>query len=104
MRNLAVVTLATIFTVVASFAVITASMVYFGWALSVLWGWFVPPVFGLREISIPEVIGLMLIISLFRHREYKKKEPDYEWGDKLIAILVVPLVALLFGYITLQFI
>ena len=73
MRNLAVVTLATIFTVVASFAVITASMVYFGWALSVLWGWFVPPVFGLREISIPEVIGLMLIISLFRHREYKKK-------------------------------
>lgn len=103
MRNLVVATLAGLSTAVAAALVLAVSMAYFGWVLSILWGWFVPPVFGLREISIPEVIGLVLIVSLLRMRNYGK-DLKGEPLVKLAAAVLAPLIALLFGYVTLQFI
>lgn len=78
-----------------------------GWALSVLWGWFVVKQFGLPPIGIPLAIGLSLIVSyltcdmgqvLHRQREDKR-----EWSEKtaesFVAGVVAPPIFVGFGWI-----
>jgi hypothetical protein len=36
-----------------------------GLCISAMWGWFIAPVTGWREISTPEAIGISLFMSLF---------------------------------------
>ncbi len=81
------------------------ALTYFGWVFSILWGWFVVPVFEIREIAIPEAIGLSLIINPIKVRyntEDITKAED-KW-NRLVFVIVAPAMSLLFGYITLQFI
>ena len=35
--------------------------VWDGWILRLLWHWFVSPVFGIRDLRIPEAIGITII-------------------------------------------
>lgn len=48
--------------------VIVWSAVWTGITLSVTWGWFVAPKFGLPIISIAEAYGLSLIVGIFRNQ------------------------------------
>lgn len=34
-----------------------------GFVLQLMWGWFVPPTFGLAALSLPQAIGLDLLIT-----------------------------------------
>lgn len=34
-----------------------------GYVLSVLWGWFIVPTFGLPLLTIPVAIGVMLVVA-----------------------------------------
>ncbi len=39
-----------------------ASLLYGGWVLSVLWGWYVAPVFHLPLLLIGQAIGLNIVV------------------------------------------
>lgn len=71
-----------------------------GWVLTILWGWFVVPVFRVSELSIAAAIGLTITIAMFKTYEIKQQEKSPE--DKLVeaaATIIVPLVVLFCGWI-----
>lgn len=79
-----------------------------GWALSIMWGWFIVPVFNLPQLSIVQAVGVGIIIS------YTTKVVDYKGDDKkdqheelartLFSAIVKPFVFLSIGWIVTLFI
>lgn len=41
------------------------SVIFSGFVLQVLWGWFVAQTFGLPELNIPQALGLAIIFQAF---------------------------------------
>lgn len=81
------------------------SFVLWGWAGSVLWGWFVVPL-GAVEISLWHAAGLRAMLSLVTGR----KRADADERDSLTvalegfgAAVLVPLLALGFGWVAKAF-
>ena len=80
-----------------------------GWTLSVLWGWFVAPLFGIPNISIAAAIGLVLTIQLLIRVDYDedryKDKTVAELSDVVIGkALIGPFVTIGLGWIVKQFI
>lgn len=48
-----------------------------GLGLSVLWGWFVAPLFGLPALTIGQAYGLALVASALRGTKHTKTEDDF---------------------------
>lgn len=40
-----------------------------GWVLSVVWGWFVAPLFALPELKFTPAIGLMIVVDFLKPKE-----------------------------------
>lgn len=82
------------------FIAIPLMIVWGGFALSVLWGWFIVPL-GLPPIGIAMAAGLMLTVSFIRS---KCRDDD---GDKnyerIIHGFAAPVFALAFGWIISRF-
>ncbi len=96
------------FGIVVLFVVaIPAGIIMNGWVLSVLWGWFVVPLFHLPELTIPYAIGISTVIGLFK-KSTTDQNDKREFYEKLIEALIItfiaPLLTLGFGWIILQFI
>ena len=96
------------FSAIISFGLIfIASSIFNGYALSVLWGWFVVPTFGVPALGIVPSIGIATVVGqLTTHQmnEHKKKDDDDRRLGKKIAnffliALEKPAFALFFGYI-----
>lgn len=81
--------------------VAAGSVVLRGFALSVLWGWFVAPVFGVPELGIAQSLGLAVLLGLFLPNAAKSEEKSTAaaWS----AILLGPLSAILIGWIITLF-
>lgn len=43
---------------------VIASMLLNGYAFSVLWGWFIVPVFGVPALSVMQAVGIATLISM----------------------------------------
>jgi len=87
-------------TVLFTFVVIVALR---GWVLTKLWGWFVVTTFGLAQISIPQAIGLSLLVIFFQ-REQKTEKTGADWFKSEFAGvcwrgIAGPLACLGFGWI-----
>lgn len=83
---------------------IVASSIFNGYALSVLWGWFVVPTFGVPQLSVVSAIGIALIVSYMTHQiTDDKKGEKGNFGETMAQAtanaITKPLFALLFGYI-----
>jgi hypothetical protein len=84
-------------------AIIPIAAVWSGFVLSILWGWFAVPAFGLPPLSIPAAIGVSMIASYLTY-QYGLKSADGEDGGKsLLNVLLRPLVALMVGWVVHQF-
>lgn len=72
-----------------------------GWAFSILWGWFIFPVFGV-ELGVYQAIGLMTVVG-FILQKVPPNDDDEPIEDTLIRNLVwfttKPLVCLAMGWI-----
>lgn len=66
-----------------------------GWALSVLWSWFVAPVFHIAELSIPAAIGIALVVRVLTW-EYGKT-PQTTDEDRDVVVLIGKTVGILIG-------
>lgn len=78
------------------------SSILMGYALSVLWGWFMVPTFGLPHLAIAPAIGLSLVVHcLTVSTTYHEDERSY--AEKLLYSMVIsvlmPLIVLSMGYV-----
>ena len=81
-------------------ALLIITSVLNGWALSILWLWFLVP-FGLPVLSIPQAIGIAMVVNYLTYQYIKNNDKD--WGTALVAALARPFVALGIGYIVTLF-
>jgi hypothetical protein len=99
--------------ILGCFGYIAASIpltIYRGWALTVLWGWFIAPLFGLPPLTIPFGIGLSLVVG-FLTAHYKGEElrdDEKEWWESALGALlhglILPTFTLAVGWIVQMFI
>lgn len=80
-----------------------------GWALSVMWGWFIVPLFKLPAMSIPQAIGIGMIVSYLTNQSQSKEDVQDKSFTELIGRLLgytilVPALSVGFAWIVLQFI
>ena len=97
----------TIGIIATTLMVMAFSVTINGWALSVLWKWFIVPVFGAPILTIPAAIGVAMVVNYLTEKINMNNKDEREWGEKLFvgAFLAIakPSFALLFGWIVLQF-
>lgn len=74
-----------------------------GWAMSVVWGWFIVPTFGLPALSIPQAIGISIFAGLIRIAKMDGESKDGIWvtSAKVSAFIVL---AVLIAWIVTKFI
>lgn len=96
---------------VVSFLVVAVlSIVMNGWAISTLWNWFVPSIFGLTTLTMGKALGLSLVAQVFTGRMYSDTKSE-ESSDSftatifksLLKVIFVPTMTVFFGWIILQF-
>jgi len=79
--------------------------IWWGYAIHVLWAWFVVPI-GLPAISIAQAYGLSVLFGLFmntRGLDVGKEKTSDEWAVSVTIGVLMPAVALLFGWIAVGF-
>lgn len=78
-----------------------------GWALSLLWKWFIAGSFNLPEIGIANAIGISTLISLLTYQHIDCQPSDKDSTEKMFTNIFIsvfsPLCALGFGYIVTLF-
>ncbi len=89
-------------------ALVVLSTLFRGYALSVLWGWFMVPTLGLPHLSVVQAIGIAMVVSFLTHKDTSDLQKKEEGTGAAIArgvVLVVlyPLIALGFGWVVHQY-
>lgn len=80
-----------------------------GWVLSLMWGWFVVPKFGLPDLAISEAIFVAMLISFLTYQYQatpSQKRHSNPYQPLITAYFIAifrPLLSLLFAYVVLQF-
>jgi len=67
-------------------------MIYEGFAFSLLWSWFVVPVFKLPELTILQAIGVMLLVTMCKNTSKTRDEDPFKavvFSAIKIAILLI---------------
>lgn len=87
---------------------IPLSITFSGYALSILWDWFIATQFGLGSISIPSAIGLALIINYTTYqsdieKDNEKMEHSERLGKAVGMAIVRPSMALFTGWVITLF-
>jgi hypothetical protein len=84
-------------------ATVALSSILNGWALSILWEWFMVPVFALPSLTIPTAIGISLVVSYLTHH-YVDTDKDEENAAKVgMYAFLKPVVVLAIGWVVKQF-
>jgi hypothetical protein len=82
---------------------IVLSAIFNGYALSVLWGWFVVPTFGGPALGIVPAIGIAMVVGYLTHQSHDCKKEDDElrmrFTKQVVGALLKPAFALFFGWI-----
>lgn len=85
-----------------SIAISPAAIVWKGYVLTILWAWFIVPIFGLAAITIPQAIGLALIILFVTPTPSSSKSKD-EFSTRVALAIFLPFMlpafVLLIGWI-----
>lgn len=75
-----------------------------GWALSLLWAWFIVPTFGAPALSIPLAAAMALVASYLTHQVDIKDDRPSPPFLRVLATMILwgtmkPLSALAFGLV-----
>jgi hypothetical protein len=72
---------------------------YRGFVVLTLWGWFITPIFSIREITFGEALGLSLFVSLLTSTRISKPENDPPFSYQFIYSIAFHTLALVFGFL-----
>lgn len=77
-----------------------------GFVFLQLYGWFIASTFHAPVITLPQALGVMLVISYLKIKPVKDSEPFSieKLGKDFIQVVVIGLLALGIGYLIIQFI
>src|SRR5689334_20811970 len=81
------------------------STLWFGYVISILWQWFATRFYP-RQITVPEAMGLALMVQLFRPvfvAAQKEKTGSEVFLEAVFFCAYAPAIALLFGFIIKHF-
>jgi len=81
--------------------VLSFSVILNGWALWLLWGWFMVPSLSLPSLSLAQSIGVGMVISYATYTYVPRQ--DGGDNDRLIALVAQPLIYTLLGYTVHRF-
>ena len=88
-------------------AVLALSSMWNGYVLTVLWGWFLVPTFGMPALALAPAIGLSLVVSFLTHQSDAAKEQEgssMERFSKAVAhSLLMPALVLGVGWVVQKF-
>ena len=56
-----------------------------GWVLTVLWGWFVVPQFGVATLSLPTAVGLDILFDFLAYKHSQLPSRSEGAGDKEVS-------------------
>lgn len=91
------------FKVIASgLAMVIITPILYVWetlAMSIVWGWFVTPVFGIATPPMPMIFGLNILWSLFATPPIEPKEPKLSDWMRIWVSFVRVAFLLLFAWI-----
>jgi hypothetical protein len=77
-----------------------AGIAWSGFVLTILWGWFVVPLFGPPGLTIPAALGLALVVG-YVTKDGQQMKPREDFGavvlKVLLGLLLRPAVALGIG-------
>ena len=98
-------------TVLAAFVgllgLLAVTALWRGYVLTVLWGWFVVPTFGLAALALVPAIGVSLIVSFMTHQVDQSKEqegsPSGRTARSVAQALLTPALALGIGAVVSHF-
>lgn len=79
--------------------------VWWGYAIHVLWAWFVVPL-GVPALGVAQAYGLSVLFGLFlntRGLAIGKEKSNDEWATSVTVSVLMPAIALLFGWIAVGF-
>lgn len=77
--------------------------IYNAWVLTILWGWFIVPL-GVKALSVAHAYGFTLVTGLIlSNRGVKENKDKDDWVGSILTWLLLPLVALFFGWIAVGF-
>lgn len=77
-----------------------------GWAASLMWAWFVVPVFDAPALSIAQAVGISCLVTLFRSNTSSRssgKDSATVIAEMLAVALVAPVVAVGFAWVVKLF-
>lgn len=87
-------------------AMLVIGSIWRGYVFSVLWKWFIVPIFGLPLLSIPVAIGIALVASFLAYQYHYVKDERSE-SEKLFGAMGImmfyPALVLLIGWIVTLF-
>lgn len=85
----------TVMFVIGGFGLVLINVLLNGFALKILWGWFIVPTFNVPGLSIPAALGFSVIVSLLTKQYLEDKRSP---RDKIIYHFSVPVFGLAIGW------
>ena len=76
---------------------------YQAWVLTILWGWFVIPVFNVAPLQFGYAYGLLLILYLLNPPVPKKRKNEFSLGEAYGVGIVGPTCSLAVGWLVKTF-
>lgn len=58
---------------------LAAYLTYNGWAFATIWGWLIVPVFGLPLLTIPQAIGVSIVVCYPFLKMVKSGQENHSW-------------------------
>lgn len=84
--------------IAALMAQISIASLYYAWAASYLWAWFVVPALNAPPLSVLQIFGITLTLSMLRPRVTFNNNDSSDWASDLAVLILSPLLALGLGY------
>lgn len=94
---------AALFAIVAVGGWIVAMTLLRGWVFSLLWQWFIVPIFHLPAIGVAQAIAISLVVSHLTYQHVPNKKSESVWQPMLTAFFI-HILALAMGYMLKGFV
>ena len=88
---------------IGGLVVIIGSIILDGYVLSILWEWFIVPVFSLPILPIVAAIGVSLLVAYLTHQYSISDIKNYDFTIGMIIAILKPIIALCFGWVVHSF-
>lgn len=88
---------------IGAVVLIPVSSIWYGYVLSVVWGWYITPALGAPRLSIPAAIGVAAAIKFITHQHIEDKGGEKSlsqiWAGIFIKAFASPAITLVFCWI-----